>query len=127
MNTPKVDKRAWISDVVNSFYSVAREDILIGYHFRNIDDFSQHIPRIITFWELQLLGKSSNSIKKPFDILNAHLPLGIKKGELGRWIILFRKSLEIELEKKPEMKELKDQWDERLDHFKNIFSRSFGL
>ena len=123
----EMNENKWIFNVVSSFYDKAKDDILIGYHFRNIPDFEEHIPRIVVFWELQLLGKSSEKVSKPFDLIKAHLPLGIKKGELGRWIVLFKKSLETELEKYPEMEELKKRWEDRLENFQNIFSRSFGL
>lgn len=32
-------KNEWILSVVQSFYDKAREDVLIGYHFRIIEDF----------------------------------------------------------------------------------------
>jgi hypothetical protein len=62
MNQKSDEKIHWIGAVVTAFYSEAKNDILIGYHFRNIPDFEEHIPRIITFWEIQLLGKSSFKI-----------------------------------------------------------------
>jgi hypothetical protein len=127
MNQKSDEKIHWIGAVVTAFYSEAKNDILIGYHFRNIPDFEEHIPRIIAFWEIQLLGKSSFKISPPFDVINVHVPLGIKKGELGRWIVLFKKSLALQYEKYPEMKELKLKWEERLDQFEKIFSRSFNF
>ena len=69
----------WILNIVQRFYDKAKSDILIGYHFRNIADFETHIPRIASFWEIQLLGKTHRVIDQNFDVLKAHLPLGIKK------------------------------------------------
>lgn len=117
----------WIFTVVNSFYDKARVDILIGYHFRVIEDFDEHIPRIASFWELQLLGKSSRPLKEPFDVMKVHLPLGIKRGELGRWLVLFRKTLQHETSTHPEMKPLADAWEEKLKFFEGVFLRFFGL
>ena len=117
----------WIFTVVNSFYDKARVDILIGYHFRVIEDFDEHIPRIASFWELQLLGKSSRPLKEPFDVMKVHLPLGIKRGELGRWLVLFRKTLQHETSTYPDMKPLADAWEEKLKFFEGVFLRFFGL
>lgn len=117
----------WIFEVVNSFYTKVRADVLISYHFWRIPDFDEHIPRIATFWDFQLLGKSERELTHPFDVMNLHLQMGIKKGELGRWLVLFRKTLEEETQKHPEMSELRANWEERLKVFEGIFSRFLGL
>jgi hemoglobin len=110
----------WIETVVRSFYDKAKTDILIGYHFRIIPDFELHIPRIAAFWEIQLLGQTQRRLEKNFDIIKTHLPLGIKPGELGRWLILFRKALT----ETSEFPELKSVWEERLAFFEGVFLRS---
>jgi truncated hemoglobin YjbI len=117
----------WILKVVNAFYAKAKSDILIGYHFRNVEDFDTHIPRIATFWEMQLLGKASRELNAPFDVMKAHIPLGIKRGELGRWLLLFRKTLDEEMASHPEMDLLKKEWDRRIEIFEGVFLRFFGL
>ena len=83
-----------ISRVVHRFYEKARTDILIGYHFRRIEDFDAHIPRIIHFWEIQLQGAPLRAA--PFDLIKAHMPLGIKVGEVNRWVKLFIETIEAE-------------------------------
>lgn len=122
-----MNEREWIFSVVDGFYDKARTDILIGYHFRNIADFDEHIPRIATFWEIQLLGSSERQLSSPFDVVNTHLPLGIKKGELGRWIVLFRQTLSEKLESSPEFKGLEKLWQERINFFQGVFSRFLGI
>jgi truncated hemoglobin YjbI len=117
----------WIFKVVEAFYAKAKTDILIGYHFRIIKDFDQHLPRIATFWEIQLLGKTQRNISEPFDLIKVHVPLGIKRGELGRWLLLFKNTLEQEVKSHPEMTEIKNQWLEKLKIFEGIFSRFFGF
>lgn len=117
----------WIYSVVESFYDKAKIDILIGYHFRVIQDFDEHIPRIVTFWELQLLGKASRPIEKPFDIMKPHMPLGIKRGEIGRWLVLFRKTLDEQVALHPEKKPLREQWEKKLVDFEGKFLRFFGF
>lgn len=117
----------WIYAVVDSFYQKARHDVLIGYHFRNIENFDEHIPRIATFWELQLLGKASRPVDPPFDVMKIHMPLGIKRGELGRWLVLFRDSLKFETKLHPEMHQLKDLWEQKLIDFEARFLRFFSF
>ncbi|WP_408095461.1 hypothetical protein ACJVC5_10495 [Peredibacter sp. HCB2-198] len=117
----------WIYSVVESFYDKAKTDILIGYHFRVIKDFDEHIPRIVSFWELQLKGKASRPIETPFDVMKVHVPLGIKRGEIGRWLVLFRKTLDEQVALHPEMKPLREQWEKKLVDFEGKFLRFFGL
>ncbi|MGE3609782.1 MAG: hypothetical protein AB7I27_09380 [Bacteriovoracaceae bacterium] len=115
----------WILHIVSKFYDKAKNDILIGYHFRNIQDFDEHIPRIASFWDFQLLGKTSRDFGNPFDVMGAHSPLGIKRGELDRWLLLLRRTLD---EQTPEdFLPLKQKWLERLNFFNGVFSRFFGL
>ena len=117
----------WIFNVVDSFYSKARNDVLIGYHFRNITDFDEHIPRIATFWDFQLTGKSSRPVTHPYDMVGAHTPLHLKRGELGRWLVLFRKTMDEKVKEHPEMKDLAELWEQRLQVFEGIFLRAFRL
>ena len=120
-------KEEWIFSVIQSFYDKAKTDVLIGYHFRNIKDFDEHIPRIATFWEIQLLGPNQKPLSTPFDMMNAHMPLGIKRGELGRWLVLFKKTLDEKSMTQIEFDDLKMLWLERLKFFEGVFSRFLGL
>jgi truncated hemoglobin YjbI len=122
-----MNKEEWIFKVVDSFYQKAKSDILIGYHFRVVSDFDTHMPRIATFWEMQLLGTTSRELSHPFDVMKVHVPLNIKRGELGRWLLLFKKTLEEQTEKHPEFLDLKNLWLTRLDFFEGVFLRFFGF
>ncbi len=115
----------WIFSVVKTFYDKAKDDILIGYHFRNIHDFETHIPRIASFWDIQLLGETQQKGGPPFDMMNSHLPLGIKRGELGRWLVLFRQTLKEKTTK--DFSGLSERWEERLKIFEGIFLRFLAL
>ncbi len=120
-------ERDWIQSVVELFYARARTDILIAYHFRNITDFDAHIPRIAAFWDLQLLGTTERELSHPFDVMQAHVPLGIKRGELGRWLLLFRGTLSEQTKAHPQMQTLSEAWDRKLTFFEGNFLRFFGL
>lgn len=111
----------WIFSIVDAFYDKAKTDILIGYHFRNIHNFDEHIPRIAIFWEVQLLGSSQKKISHPFDMMGAHLPLKIKRGELGRWLLLFRKTMQEK--QQAEFQGLAQTWEEKLKFFESVFLR----
>jgi hemoglobin len=118
-------KEEWIFAVVKSFYDKAKTDVLIGYHFRIIPDFEEHIPRIAAFWEIQLLGATKRTLSEPFDVMKVHIPLGIKPGELGRWMVLFKKTLEDKSTE--EFSDLKKIWLERLSFFEGVFLRFFSF
>lgn len=117
----------WILNVVQKFYEKAKGDVLIGYHFWIIKDFETHIPRIAAFWDMQLLAKTDRDYGEPFDVMKIHTPLGIKRGEVGRWLVLFKKTLDEEVTLRPEFSDLKTKWLLRLDFFEGVFLRFFGL
>ena len=82
-----------ILKIISSFYELATHDVMIGYHFRMIENFDTHLPRIAGFWQLQLTGTIENKGELPFDLINVHRPLKIKVGEIHRWVLLFEKNL----------------------------------
>ena len=82
-----------INQVILDFYGVAMKDILIGYHFRHIDNFDGHILRITQFWNLQLNGVIDDKSHLPFNFIELHRALKVNKGEIFRWLKLFRDTL----------------------------------
>lgn len=99
--------RQTIEKLVELFYQKAISDFLIGYQFRKIarfeghdplsppiEAFASHLPRISDFWEIQLLGQCSRSLERPFDLKKIHHQLNLNRGELDRWLMLFRQSIE---------------------------------
>lgn len=122
-----MNKEEWILQVITHFYDKAKTDILIGYHFRVVKDFDTHIPRIAAFWDMQLLGKTNRNFGEPFDVMKVHTPMGIKRGEVGRWLVLLKKTLDENVKTHPEFSELKDLWLKRLDFFEGVFLKFFGL
>lgn len=105
-----------ILKVTQNFYAIAKKDFLIGYHFRVIEDFEEHIPKIASFWQLQLTGKIENRSHLPFDLIDKHKVLRINKGELNRWVVLFYQVLEqSDLEDAQ-----KSLWREKVEFFKAV-------
>lgn len=136
-----------ISKVVWDFYSKATSDFLIGYQFRKIinqqespdplrppvEQFSEHIPKIIHFWELQLLSsrfkkKTSHFEKVTFDLIDTHQKLSIRKGELARWVLLFYQTLEEFKERhrnEQQICALLEIWRKKIHHFDQKFTNVF--
>lgn len=125
-----------IESIVTSFYKQATIDILIGYHFRKIateqgehalkppyQAFAHHIPRIIAFWQLQLLGHTSFDFGE-FKIFPIHDALKIRSGELDRWLLLFRNTLDQHESQDPEFIDL---FRNKLNHFELKFKKHYGF
>jgi truncated hemoglobin YjbI len=112
--------REIIYKVVESFYEKATKDVLIGYHFDKFSnplELQDHLERITSFWEMQLTGSTSIPLTGPFHLLFTHLKLKIKRGELGRWIILFHQTLDLhDLDQ-----ELVVYWKHRISLFEERF------
>lgn len=126
--------RELIYIVVESFYKRVLSDILISYHFEKFRDpevLAHHLDRLTVFWEMQLTGEITKPLEGPgFRLLFTHLELGLKKGELGRWIVLFHKTLDelvIEFEKQApeeetnEIRLMVELWKQKIDFFKVRF------
>lgn len=103
-----------INKVVSQFYDVARNDILIGFHFRHIQNFDEHIPRISNFWQLQLTGEINRKEELPFKLIEVHLPLKVTPGQIDRWVFLFLENLE---NQEVLAKEIRSEWEKKVLHF----------
>jgi truncated hemoglobin YjbI len=126
--------RELIYIIVEAFYQKATKDILIGYHFDRFsrpEVLAEHLERITTFWEMQLTGKVSRPLDgRQFQLLFTHLQLSIKRGELGRWIVLFHQTLdevvnqfkkEAPPEEVQEMELIAKVWKEKIAFFEERF------
>ena len=120
-----------IALIVREFYKKATTDFLIGYQFRKIqtkegldpllppiEAFTEHLPRIEKFWRIILVGEKLDS-SKPFNLIDIHRNLNIRKGELGRWVILFIETLESSSIDSA----LKAEWIIRVEDFRSRFER----
>ena len=115
-----------IDKITRSFYKKAMKDILIGYHFRVIKDFEEHIPKIVSFWELQINKTITNKSHLPFNILKKHAPLKINKGEVFRWVLLFENTLNESIQDKIITQDEKLQWMKQVDFFKERILKSLS-
>lgn len=118
--------RELIYEVVSAFYIKVIDDVLIGYHFEKFRDpevLEHHLQRLTSFWEVQLTGTTSVPFDKPIHLLFTHLQLNIKRGELGRWVMLFHQTLD-SLSSEVDHENIKlmcDEWKERIAFFEERF------
>jgi truncated hemoglobin YjbI len=118
-----------IHSVVEAFYSKAISDPIIGFHFRKIQEFegadplrppieafAKHIPRIVNFWRMQLL-EEKNLETVPFNLIKTHQYLGLKRGQIDRWLILFIETLK----ESDCSQDFKNLWEEKARHFRSKF------
>lgn len=126
--------RELIYIVIETFYQKAVYDVLIGYHFEKFRDpevLKHHLERITTFWEMQLTGEVTKPLEGPqFRLLLTHLQLMIKRGELGRWIVLFHQTLDdleeqfrrdASAEELEQIKLIVVEWKKRIAFFEERF------
>lgn len=96
MTTTDIATRADIVRMVDTFYSLVREDDLLGPIFNDVAhvDWSAHLPKMYDFWEAVLFGRAVFKGNP----LAVHLALAqrtsITGREFDRWIALFHATVE---------------------------------
>jgi hypothetical protein len=107
----------------------------LQYHFLKINNFDQHFDRILLFWQLHLQLANPDELKLirqqliGQELIEIHRTLAIKKGELGRWLTLFRQTLqEFQLDE-PDLAKVHELlfqlWNKKLDFFEHQFDSAF--
>lgn len=86
-----IENRADIETLINSFYTTARKDDLLGPIFNTIigEDWSHHLPRMYDFWNMVIFaapGYSGNPIRKHVDT-DRRMPMN--KEHFDRWLELW--------------------------------------
>ena len=77
--------------MVNSFYSNARQDPLLGPIFEHvISDWQEHLPTMYQFWERLLFGCSDYS-GNPFQ---KHMNLSLDKKHFSIWVRIFTQTID---------------------------------
>lgn len=109
--------------IIQRFYDTVKKDTLIGYHFRFIEDFETHIPRIADFWNLQMNGQLQDKKNLPFKLIEEHKDRGIKRAEMGRWITLFSQNLDYFEQENKIDHEQKLLFIQKVEHFREKIER----
>ena len=90
-NLDDIQSGEGIEVMVNSFYSNARQDELLGPIFdRAITDWQDHLPTMYQFWERLLFGFSDYN-GNPFE---KHLPLSLQAVHFTRWVNIFIQTID---------------------------------
>jgi len=118
-----------IDQIVLSFYQKCQNDFLIGYLFQQKQNFFSHtVLRLQYFWKRDLykcLGLSylvKDHIN--LNLYGSHMSFHLKKGEIGRWAVLFIETIN----ENPQMpKILSDLWKRRIIIFRNLFWKRYSL
>jgi hemoglobin len=80
-----------VQRMVDSFYSNARQDPLLGPIFdRLISDWQEHLPTMYQFWERLLFGFSDYN-GNPFQ---KHLNLSLDKEHFAIWVRIFTRTID---------------------------------
>jgi len=75
--------------LVNNFYNKLLLDELMAPHFHGLD-LKNHIPRIISFWEMVLLDKPGYKT----NVFDKHSQLQINQKHFDRWVELFSETVD---------------------------------
>lgn len=78
--------------LVHTFYDKIQQDKRLGYIFNDVADvnWDYHLPRMVDFWS-NLLFQTKRYQGRPF---RQHLPLPIQKEDFGRWLLLFKETVD---------------------------------
>ncbi|MDH4468925.1 MAG: hypothetical protein QE271_12780 [Bacteriovoracaceae bacterium] len=117
-----------INPVIEKFYRKCQDDFLIGYYFqRQLHFFDQILPQLKIFWLCDLekqLGFAISLSTKQFNLNQAHQNLKLKRGEIGRWAVLFLETLNEEKARLPHS--LVIAWEKRIVFYRNLFWKKFS-
>ncbi|MCF8276199.1 MAG: group III truncated hemoglobin [Flavobacteriales bacterium] len=91
-----IETRSDIELIIREFYDKLLVDELVGFLFTEVValDLDEHLPRLVDFWEDQLLGSNKyagNPMRVHMD-LNTKEPL--KKEHFDRWLQHFNQTVD---------------------------------
>jgi len=95
-NKPDITKRADIELVIEKFYDKLLVDELVGFLFTEVIQLNlkEHLPRLVDFWEDQLLGSNKYSGNPMRVHLNLHVKEPLKKEYFERWLLHFNQTID---------------------------------
>jgi hemoglobin len=90
-----IETRKDIETLMNSFYSKALTDEIIGYFFTEVAPLNMavHMPLIVDFWETVLLGKAAYKGNVMQVHQHIHHLSTFKEAHFERWVSLFHQTV----------------------------------
>lgn len=93
---PDISSREDIELLIKEFYDKLLVDELVGYLFTEVValDLEEHLPRLVDFWEDQLLG-TNNYSGNPMKVhLDLHQKEALQKAHFERWLNHFNQTVD---------------------------------
>ena len=93
---PDIRNRVDLDILMRSFYDKLLVDDVVGYLFTEVIDLDleEHFPRLVDFWEVQLLNGGRYQ-GKPMKIhLDLHFKEPLTKAHFDRWLEHFNNSVD---------------------------------
>jgi len=92
MKKPDIQNDEDVKLLVHTFYEKVEADDRLGYIFNDFAevDWDHHLPNMVDFWS-NLLFQTGRYKGRPF---RQHLPLPIQKNDFGRWLTLFKETVD---------------------------------
>lgn len=91
-----ISSRKDIELLVKEFYDKLLVDRVVGYLFTDVVelDLDEHLPRLVDFWEAQLLG-GDNYTGNPMRVhLQLHQKSALKQEHFERWLQHFNETVD---------------------------------
>lgn len=95
-NKTDITTRADIKLVIEKFYDKLLVDELVGFLFTEVIQLNlkEHLPRLVDFWEDQLLGSNKYSGNPMRVHMNLHMKEPLKKKHFERWLKHFHQTID---------------------------------
>lgn len=97
MNTQRdIRSREDIEIVIHKFYELLLEDELVGFIFTDIAhlNLEEHLPKLVDFWEDQLLGSQKYNGNPLHVHMDLHLKEPLRKEHFDRWLQHFNHTVD---------------------------------
>ena len=95
-NKADITTRADIELVIEKFYDKLLVDELVGFLFTEVIQLNlkEHLPKLVDFWEDQLLGSNKYSGNPMRVHMDLHLKEPLKKEHFERWLQHFNETVD---------------------------------
>lgn len=85
-----------IALLVNTFYQKVANDQVIGHFFNDVAkvDWDTHLPKMIEFWSLLVLGVGNYTGNTTQKHVELHQKAALSYGHFEHWLILFNQTVD---------------------------------
>ena len=96
VETTDLTTRSDLEGLIHAFYESAMQDDQIGYIFTDVAklDLSEHLPRIVDFWESVLFGVGKYKGNPVLKHLHLHSLSALSKEHFERWLAIWNRTID---------------------------------